>query len=191
MIFTGHDPGRNGAVASIDENKRVLALDDVPLDQHGELDGNIFSAMFQPGAIVIIEENHSRSHEDKRHPGRRVVPASDYAFGWISGVAWGICVAQGIAPIMVSPQTWKSTITRGLPAADTKDASMRMAKILFPSAVAMLYGPRGGIIDGRAEALLLAEYGRRLWRATNTGRRCAHRAPVTTPDIKYPSNEPT
>jgi hypothetical protein len=162
MIFTGHDPGKGGAIASIDESKRVLALDDVPLDFHGEVDGIAFAALFHVGSVVCIEENHSRSHADKQ--GRRVVPASDYAFGFVSGAAWGICVAKGIAPMMVSPQTWKRAITMGMPASDTKDASVRMAKALFPSAQAMLYGSRGGALDGRAEALLIAEYARRLWK---------------------------
>ena len=40
-----------------------------------------------------------------------------------------------------------------------KDASVYRAQQLFP--LAQLVGPRGGKYDGRAEALLIAEYGRR------------------------------
>jgi hypothetical protein len=178
MIFTGHDPGLHGAVATIDEDKHVLALDDVPLDPHGDVDGAAFAKLFPADAIVCIEENHSRSHEDKRCPGRRVVPASDYAFAYVSGRARGICDAKCIIPIMVSPQTWKRAMTSGMPADGTKDASMRVAKALFPSSVAMLYGKLGGALDGRAEALLLAAYCLRLWRTSNG--RCVHRHGGTT-----------
>jgi hypothetical protein len=161
MIFVGHDPGKSGAVAAIDEHKRVLALGDVPLAL-GEVDGLAFSKLFPVGAIVCIEKNHSRSHEDKH--GRRVVPASDFSFGRVSGIAEGICYAKGIVPHMVSPQSWQRTMLLGLPARNTKDASIQMAKRLFPSTQSMLYGPRGGEIHGRADALLLAEFCRRNWR---------------------------
>jgi hypothetical protein len=41
-------------------------------------------------------------------------------------------------------------------------ASAEKAIELFPGIRSVLYGPKGGVKDGRAEAILLAHYGSKL-----------------------------
>lgn len=93
--------------------------------------------------------------------GRMVQMPAASAFG--SGVGYGAwqmgCAAFGIPYQVVAPATWKAALLRDQ--AKTKEASVAFAARLYPGVAANLYGPRGGIFDGRAEALLLAEWGKR------------------------------
>lgn len=68
-----------------------------------------------------------------------------------------LAIALDIPLNYISPVTWKKEMMNGQ--GKEKDAAVYRAQQLFPMAV--LTGPRGGKIDGRAEALLIAEYGRR------------------------------
>ena len=87
------------------------------------------------------------------------------------GIWEGILGTLGIPYSKVMPNVWKPAMLAGLPSG--KQTSVEQAIRLFPDASvrSRLYGPRGGIIDGRAEALLLAEYSRRHWRLS--GKRAA------------------
>lgn len=61
--------------------------------------------------------------------------------------------------VEVTPQAWKKDIFKGQKTYGDKTASIRMAEQLMPDCD--IYGPRGGGKDGRAEALLIAYYGRK------------------------------
>ena len=160
MIFTGIDPGKGGAIAVLADDGLVVALDDCPLDIIGDIDCQACSTLFPAGGQVVIEAVHAMSHAGP--DGRRIVPASDFQFGVSLGIWLGIAGAKGASPILVSPQKWKNAMLKGM--ASGKESSVILARQLFPVQLQKLVGPRGGLKDGRAEALLLAEYGRRLWR---------------------------
>ncbi len=67
----------------------------------------------------------------------------------------------GYPLILVAPKVWQKTLYGGVPkGSDPKVITMGVASRLFPSV--SLYGPKGGVKDGRADALLLAEYARRM-----------------------------
>lgn len=57
----------------------------------------------------------------------------------------------------ISSITWKKEIMGGM--GKEKDAAVYKAQQLFP--LMKFRGPKGGLLDGLAEALLIAEYGRR------------------------------
>lgn len=76
------------------------------------------------------------------------------------GVWRGLLAAYGIPYDVVRPQVWKRTV--GLPQKADKAASVALASRLFPRLSDQLVGPRGGLIDGLAEALLIAEHRRRV-----------------------------
>ena len=71
----------------------------------------------------------------------------------------GVLAALQIPHQMVTPQRWKRTLMDGRPKG--KAASVLVAQQLFPWAAPQLRGPRGKALDGRADALLIAEYVRR------------------------------
>ena len=64
----------------------------------------------------------------------------------------------GIAYQVVAPASWKKAVMADQ--AKTKEAACALASRLYPQAASRMVGPRGRQLDGRAEALLLAHYGR-------------------------------
>jgi len=85
--------------------------------------------------------------------------ASSFNFGMGYGMWIGIVVGLGLPYELVTPQRWQKEMLAGMQGG--KDASCIRAQELFPEADLRL-GPRSKKLhDGRADALLLAEFGRR------------------------------
>ncbi len=77
------------------------------------------------------------------------------------GWAW-MLTALEIPHMLIHPRTWQAAMHKGLPGKDTKAKSILAASRLFPS-VSLRRSERSRIADdGIAEALLIAEFGRRL-----------------------------
>lgn len=89
-------------------------------------------------------------------PGQGVT--SMFRFGMGYGILLGLCGGMKIPMTHVRPRTWQARMLRDLgPDKGTKGASVMRARQLYPDAE--LVTPRGRLIDGRADALLLARYG--------------------------------
>jgi crossover junction endodeoxyribonuclease RuvC len=83
--------------------------------------------------------------------------ASSFCFGQGLGMWQGIIAALGLPLEMPSPQRWKKEMLADQ--GKDKDASRFKAIALFPALAAQMSRVKD---DGRAEAILMAEYGRRL-----------------------------
>jgi hypothetical protein len=157
MIFVGIDPGKLGAVAWMDGERKVVEVRDCPLDG-GEYD---FQGMadivrrFPTSTTVTMESVHALPSDGR---------CSAFAFGAGYGAWLGILGAFAMTPNLVSPQTWKRTMLAGI--ANNKAAEAQALKQRFQGhpVCSQLHGPRGGLRDGRVDALLLAEYGRVTWK---------------------------
>lgn len=156
MIYIGIDPGKSGAVAAI--NGTEVKLYDTPVARIKDSKNDyIPSAMAKiikdleatRPCFIVLEKVHAM-------PGQGV--SSMFSFGEGLGLWKGIIAAYGIPYELVAPQTWKKAMMADMPR-DNKDASRIVATRLFPNAVDMLSRKKD---DGRAEALLMAEYGKRL-----------------------------
>ena len=98
--------------------------------------------------VVVLENVHSM-------PSQGV--ASSFSFGEGKGMWEGILGAFDIPFDLVSPQRWKKAIMADQ--GKEKSAARFKAAQLFPSLTSQLSRVKD---DGRAEAILMAEYGRRL-----------------------------
>jgi crossover junction endodeoxyribonuclease RuvC len=157
MIYIGIDPGLGGAVAIIDGTN--VKLFDVPTALTGKgtkrdyLIANMAILLKYPSvyhqSFCVLEAVHSM-------PKQGV--ASSFSFGRGLGIWEGILSAYDIPYAKVAPQTWKKAMLGDMPR-DNKDSSRIAATRLFPNASDMLARKKD---DGRAEALLMAEYGRRI-----------------------------
>lgn len=144
----GIDPGQNGAIAVLDDEDGIITCVDMPtadgsvspvlvhrtLAGHGHLD------------LVVIENVHSM-------PKQGV--ASSFKFGRSKGVLEGVTAALRVPVEMPTASVWK----RSLGVTADKDSSRAKALELWPDAADLLARKRDA---DRAEALLLAEYGRRV-----------------------------
>lgn len=153
MSIMAFDPGKSGAVACINDDGSCPQVFDMPADKAGIDPARLFAICAdlkcrdEALTHIIIEDVHAM-------PGQGVT--SMFSFGKSLGIILGVSGVLGYPIVMVRPQKWQKAFGIGK---DTKGDSVSTAARLFPSAE--LYGPKGGAKDGRADALLLAEYGRR------------------------------
>lgn len=165
MIYLGVDPGKSGAIATITENGVTVCP--VPLIVHGEGRPEYDLAAIrnclrgrESAALVVVERLDSLPVKD----GDRQLGGAfaNYARGESKGWAW-MLTAIGLPFQLVRPQTWQAAMLKGTPkTAGTKARSIMAAQQLFPG-VSLLPGPRARKpSDGFADALLLAEYARRI-----------------------------
>lgn len=154
-VFIGIDPGRKGAIACIDALSRLPAIN--VWDMPAEYERGIYLGAMPHGdsefldcAIVGIEWNTSR-------PGE--VPDYAFRFGLQTGQLDAWYAAKGYTVKHISPQKWKNYF--GLPGKQDDPGSLQGAALwckLYPQYKGLIYGPRGGILDGPLDALLIAEY---------------------------------
>lgn len=158
MTVIGIDPGLSGGIAAAgasDFARPMPVLNKQP--DLGEL-GAIY-AEFRPG-VVVIERVQIARRADGKGPG-----ANSLQIGINYGLILGQLRALGIPVIEVQPVTWKAHFKLrnqgGESPKQLKEKSIALARSLFPHVV-LKATPRCTIYhDGMAEALLLAEYGRR------------------------------
>lgn len=157
MIYIGIDPGKSGALAAIYGNSVLLYDTPVAKIKDSKTDylpytmAKVIKDLIPMGGevFVVLEKVHAM-------PGQGVT--SMFSFGRGLGLWEGILAGLGLPYTMVAPQTWKKAMMADMPR-DNKDSSRIAATRLFPNASDMLSRKKD---DGRAEALLMAEYGKRL-----------------------------
>lgn len=157
MIFAGIDPGKTGALAIIDWDDSVeffdvprMKLRDKDVPAYAEWSTTWGAALHAAGVeTVVIEDVAAR-------PGQGV--SSMFKFGRTLGFVHGVALSVRPLPSIqfVTPNQWKTKL--GLLKSD-KGASREKAVSLFPAAEGRLARVKD---DGRAEALLLAYYGRKF-----------------------------
>lgn len=152
MYFVGIDPGRTGGIGciGIDQSVRVWRMPPatdrgIPMEQVKD----IFASLPRP-CTIALEWNTSRPEE---------VPDYAFRFGLQTGQLDGLLGGMGIRPSHLTPQAWKAKL--GLVGKSHDPDSVQgqlMWKKLYPQYAHLIYGPRGGVLDGPLDALLIAEY---------------------------------
>lgn len=150
--FAGIDPGASGAIAFVTGG--CLSLHSCPVFESGRVNHAGMARLLQENDVTkfaMIEEVGAR-------PGQGV--CSMFSFGlnygaWLQGLA-----CSGIPTRRIRPQEWKRAV--GVTA--DKATSVKKAQQLFPLNAREFVGPRGGLLDGFAEAALLAWLAQRTWK---------------------------
>lgn len=159
MKILGIDPGFNGAFALFDSAQKEILFYDVPTvittaSRH-EYDIPGILAIFKNDCIAycILEQSFAM-------PGQGVI--SMFSIGKGFGIYLGLLSALRIPFEVVHPKKWQKVcgIVGGKTDGKNNQAYL-VASRLFPYVVKDLVTPRGRIIDGRVDALLLVEYGRK------------------------------
>ena len=159
MRIVGIDLGLNGAIAFIDEDGGYRTFD-MPcymvrrgkktqrkIDKRGLLE--ILKSIKIDKIVCFIE---------KQRPFPKQGIVSTFHLGEQQGLIEGILLALNIPYETIYPQEWQKEFSI-IKSKNTKFASYEKASSLFPNA--KLKTERGRILDGRCDALLIAEYGRR------------------------------
>lgn len=139
-IYIGIDPGKDGAMAIIDgENVRIVHASE----------GYLHKLLDIQGAFAVVERVSAM-------PGQGVV--SMFHFGVEYGHVLGMLDALQIPYQTVPPRTWKKAFSL----TGDKEKSIETAKRLFPGVNLKRTERCKKEHDGMAEALLMAEYARRI-----------------------------
>lgn len=145
MTFIGIDPGQSGAIAVIAADGAVSISS---YDKSLYIDA-LIAAMLDDKVLCILEHISSM-------PKQGVASTFKFGenFGWLQGVLDTI----GMPYELVRPQRWKKMFS----CTSDKNTSIAVARRLFPG-VSLKRTPRcSKDDDGMAEALLMAEYARRI-----------------------------
>ena len=147
MIFIGIDPGQSGAIAVIGASQQIYLLDDWPGNE-------VQAAAIVRDIINMFKGTELRAAVEKVSSMPKQGVSSTFKFATNYGIWKGILAALQIPFIEVRPQLWQKGVVSKKQ--DGKAANVAAASRIFPTAP--LTGPRGGMKDGRADALLIADF---------------------------------
>lgn len=140
MVYIGIDPGKSGGIAVIGDG--LIEVREYTDDWLKEV------CRRHKDSKCIIEKVGAM-------PGQGVV--SMFNFGKSYGYILGVIEANGISYEIVPPQKWKKEFS----VTGDKNTSIAVCKRLFPKVLLFRTQKCKKEHDGMAEALLMAEYGRR------------------------------
>ena len=190
-LWVGIDPGFFGAIAVIDESSKFISCHDMPITgdegRQSEIDCEKLAKIVEKvvtsypvKSTVLLEWPQTRPDE---------APESSKRFGVGLGLLEGMFAYTGNRPKRVAPNQWKGRLGLAGKLDDpqaAKLAAVEMAeRVIGQLPTELLRGPRGGLKDGRAEALLIAWEGLtrtraglaalpedlRIWRVCDGGNR--------------------
>lgn len=164
MKYIGVDPGVEGAVAVVDEGE-VISVErfktitiKVGKKNRSSYDVAALLAQFRSlreafgNSMVFIEQVTSR---------RKQGVVSMFSMGRGAGLLEMAIASCGFPYQYVTPQAWKKKLMAGFSGGD-KDESCIVVNRLFPVAMPLIAKPRKGYDHNKADAILIAEYGRQL-----------------------------
>jgi hypothetical protein len=154
VIICGVDPGFSGAWVWLDTGTcRILKVEDMPVVT--QTVGRMHRRRVDKTALEELVADCNADLVVVEDPGARPRQTGAMAFGFGLGCVHMALHAARIRLETIVPAKWKKDLR--VPA-NKKEAVIR-AEELFPEAREMFRGPRGGVMDGRAEAAMLAFYG--------------------------------
>lgn len=156
-IILGLDLGNEGAICTrlADGQYSVVPWTGAPHVLRKAVIEAIGHAGLALDVTMVVERplaGYQRPGSLERKP--RTVPAK--VLGWLhylGGLAVGMAVSYNIPYYLVQPSEW----VRGMDAGPTKLAHCTRARQIWSECPC--YGPRGGLLDGIADATLIAAYG--------------------------------
>jgi len=156
VILAGVDPGKSGAIVRFggDYSPFVHMMPVITGAKRDEFDAPLIVKMLDGCSHVFVEKLQPM-------PLKAGGSIANFNRGFCNGLFIGLLTALSIPFTMVRPQEWQKEMLAGIPGEDTKQRSVMAAQRLFPT-VSLLPTPRcKKPSDGIADALLIAEWGRR------------------------------
>lgn len=146
--YIGIDPGSSGSIALLTSPGagNVIFFHDLK----NSIPINIMNALeeikekFAPRIIMI----------EKVHAIQGTSAGSNFKFGYNVGLINALSEASGIGVSHVNPKSWQKKIGVTAKGKAIKKQVAEIAEKIYP--LAEIRGPRGGLLDGRSDALMIA-----------------------------------
>lgn len=157
-FILGFDPGLSGAVAILDAKGRLVDVIDMPTVEVKV--GSSMKRQVAPAALsaelFMYRDAFAYVEKVNAMPGQGV--SSMFSLGRSMGVIEGVLAGLNVPYTMIRPAEW----TKAMRLSDGKDGSRARAMELYPARADLFKRVKD---DGRADAVLIAEYGRGLHHA--------------------------
>jgi hypothetical protein len=150
MIYVGIDPGKQGAVAEMGNDDIFVWGQAEPVRDLIQLQIEVDCRMNK--ALVVIEKMTPYA------PSKTAIGSIMYQFGEIVGA----CKALKLPYIIVRPQEWKKEILKGMDWKKNKRCSVDYVLARYPELSLRRTDRCKKDDDNMADAVCLAEYGRRV-----------------------------
>jgi len=152
MKVCGIDPGTNGAICVLDDtDPAYIALLDLGKTSIYEATHWLHNeGLALNSSNIWIEDVHSLFGMSAK---------SNFGFGRNLGIVIAIAeiVTKGAITNTVTPKIWQKYIGVTAKGKAIKKQVAEIATSLYPTAT--IHGKRGGLLDGRSDALMIAHYG--------------------------------
>lgn len=146
-VFIGVDPGTKGAICALLKSQNKVVFKNTTDDPLELLNWYLELNNHYNLRLIMIEDVHAI-------PG--AAAGSSFTFGWNVGEMNLIARMAKVMLDRVSPKKWQKFIGVKAKGDAIKKEVAEIAHRLYPNAP--LYGPRGGLLDGRSDALMIAHY---------------------------------
>jgi len=175
-FYCGIDPGFQGAIGWMNATGSSVHVEDMPTTEDtgktelrlSALWGQFTRLRLLPDCAVGIEWPTTRPGEGAERCER---------FGRQKGILQAFAFAKGLEYFLIAPNLWKGRL--GLDGKTIAGANERAAEEferLYPEHKALIHGPRGGILDGRMDALLICHF-LRMCTGSETDRKFGKQSP--------------
>lgn len=154
-IFIGIDPGKSGGIAIIKEDGSYLLID-MPINPNDEISSLMIYQLFCNEIDFNKDQIYCCLEKAQSMPGQGVTSVFNYGQGY--GKIKAVLEILKIPYEEIRPLKWKKEFSLD----KDKVKSVSLAQKLFPMEIFVTQ--RGRLLDGRAEAILLAEYARRNYK---------------------------
>ena len=150
MRVCGIDPGATGAICVLDSHDPAhVALLDLKKHSNTDIYNWLHSQLRFRGSEIWIEDIHSMHGMSAK---------SNFSFGKNLGIVTAIAeLFNHDLPNTVTPKIWQKYVGVTAKGKAIKKQVAKIAQYLYPQAE--LHGKRGGLLDGRSDALMIAYYG--------------------------------
>ena len=152
MIILGIDPGLAGALAFLDTNTGIIAVEDMPTVTVMRNRREKREVSPQLVAAMVVKRHVEAAYLEKGNAMAGQGVSSVFSFGRSAGIIEGVLAAFDIPFTLVTPQAWQ----KAMAVRDGKDGSRERAMQLFPASAELFQRKKD---DGRSDASLIAKYG--------------------------------
>ena len=147
QTFIGCDPGKKGSICRITPDPGLVEFMDMDNDPSKILDFLTFYTV----RAIMIEDVHSIHGTSAK---------SNFEFGRSVERINLLATLTNYPLDRVKPKAWQKAV--GVPKVPSgpalKKAVAQRCKELYPTHVDKFFGPKGGLMDGRTDALMIAHY---------------------------------